>query len=206
MTRLVVTTFLSLDGVMQGPGGPDEDQSDGFDLGGWLAPYFDDDGAEMVAEMFAQADGFLLGRRTYEIFSAYWPRKTDPKDPVAGPLNRLPKYVASTTLTSATWEPTTLLREDVPGAIRRLKAEVGRELQVHGSGGLAQTLFREDLVDELRLWWFPVVLGRGKRLFADGAAPAAFRLADARTTASGVCVHRYERAGALETGSMVRDE
>jgi dihydrofolate reductase len=206
MSRLIVTTFLSLDGVMQAPGGPDEDRSGGFDHGGWLVPFADEDMMRIVVEWIARADGFLLGRKTWELFAAHWPRVTDPADPVARALNTLPKYVVSTTLTSADWHGSTLIRGDVVDQVTRLKQRPGRELQVHGSGGLAQTLLRNDLVDEYRLWYFPVVLGQGKRLFGDGAVPTTLRLVDARTTRAGVAIQSYQRAGAMKYGSVEATE
>jgi dihydrofolate reductase len=207
--KLTVTTFLSLDGVMQAPGGPEEDPSGGFDLGGWLVPFADEDMGRCVVEWFETADAFLLGRRTYEIFASHWPRVTDENDPVATSLNRLPKYVTTRTLDKADWEGTTLLKGEAAGGvveeIRELKSRPGRDLQVHGSANLIQTLIAHDLVDEYRLFVFPVVLGKGKRLFEPGSAPAATRHVDTRTTAAGVTVHTYQRAGDLAFGSFALD-
>ena len=202
MGTLTATTFLSLDGVMQAPGGPDEDREGGFDLGGWLAPYVDEDMNGRIAEWFARADAFLLGRRTYEIFAAYWPRVTDADDPVAGPLNTLPKYVASRTLDRAEWADTTLLADDLPARVAELKRRTAREVQVHGSGGLLRTLVAHDLVDEYRLWICPVLLGRGKRLFPEGTAPKALSLVDTATIGTGVVLHTYRPAGQVHTGEV----
>lgn len=193
--KLTVTTFVTIDGVYQGPGGPDEDTSGGFEHGGWVVPYFDEALGASMAEKFSHADAFLLGRRTYEIFSGYWPKVTDPVNPIAGPLNALPKHVASRTLRTADWPGSELLHGDIAEAVSELKRRPGRELQVHGSGHLVHTLARHDLVDEYRLLIFPVVLGTGKRLFTEGCAPTAFRLAGSTTSTSGVTVQTYERAG-----------
>jgi dihydrofolate reductase len=203
--KLTVTTFLSLDGVMQGPGGPEEDPSDGFDLGGWLVPFADEDMNRYVTDWFDTVDAFLLGRGTYQIFAAHWPRVTDENDPVAAKLNSLPKYVATTTLDTADWTATTLLKGDVVKEITELKSRPGRDLQVHGSAGLIQTLVENDLVDEYRIFVYPVLLGRGKRLFASGTVPATLRHLDTRTTGAGVTVHTYERAGDLKFGSFALD-
>jgi dihydrofolate reductase len=204
--RLTLITFISLDGVVQGPGGPDEDRDGGFDLGGWVAPLWGEDVGEAIAGWFGQTDAFLLGRRTYEIFAGAWPRVTDPDDPVAGPLNSLPKYVASRTLGEVSWNGAELLQGDVAQAVEELKRKPGRELQVHGSGNLAQTLIEHGLIDEYRLVTFPVVLGKGKRLFGAGARPAALRRLEHRDTSTGVSIDVYEAAGAPALGSFEIDE
>jgi dihydrofolate reductase len=204
MRQLVVGTFVTLDGVMQGPGGPEEDRSGGFSTGGWLVPYFDDKMGELISGWTAAADALLLGRRTYEIFAAHWPHVGD-EDPVARKLNSVRKYVASRTLRSVEWNNSVLLDGNVADEVARLKREPGGEIQVTGSGDLIQTLLRHDLVDEFRLWIFPVVLGSGKRLFADGALPTALTLADTMTSDTGVVIHLYRRAGQPEYGSFQRD-
>jgi dihydrofolate reductase len=204
--RLTLTMFVTLDGVVQAPGGPEEDRSAGFDYGGWLVPYADEDMAEAMAGFFAEADAFLLGRRTYEIFAAFWPKVTDPDDPIASRLNSLPKFVASRTLEQTSWQGSELLKGDLATEVAELKRRPGRELQVHGSGGLAQTLMQHDLIDEYRLLTYPVVLGKGKRLFADGAKPAALNLTDHKTTSTGVSIDVYTPAGEPAYGSFELDE
>lgn len=204
MAKLSLTQFLTLDGVYQAPGGPEEDPSGGFDLGGWSVPYGDDDFGAFMNEVFRTPTAFLLGRRTYEIFASYWPRRTDPADPVAAKLNALPKYVVSTTLDTAEWAGTTVIgREDAAEEVAELKRTTEGEIQMHGSGALAQSLMRHGLVDVLHLLTFPVVLGKGMRLFARGGPAAAFRHTAARTTGSGVTVHTYESAGRPAYGSYV---
>ncbi|MET9435018.1 dihydrofolate reductase family protein [Streptomyces sp. NPDC006551] len=201
MGKLSLTQFLTLDGVYQAPGGPDEDRSGGFEHGGWSVPYGDEDFGRFIDEVFQRPAAFLLGRRTYEIFASFWPKQTDPADPVASKLNALPKYVASTTLTHADWAGTTVLRGDVVKEVAALKERTDGEVQMHGSGGLAQTLMAQDLIDTLHLLVFPVVLGTGRRLFTDGARPTAFRPTEARTTSTGVAIHTYELAGRPTYGS-----
>lgn len=205
MRKLVVTTFLTLDGVMQAPGGPTEDPSGGFAHGGWVVPFADDDMGRQIVEWFSTAEDFLLGRRTYQIFAAHWPRVPNEGDPIATALNTLPKHVASRTLDHVDWAGAALIDGDLLDAVRALKARDGAELQVHGSAGLLQTLLAADVVDELRLIVFPVALGTGKRLFGDGIAPAAFRLLASSTTSTGALIASYERAGAVETGSFQLD-
>jgi dihydrofolate reductase len=199
--RLTLHTFMTLDGVMQAPGGPDEDPSGGFSHGGWSFPYGDQDFGTAVAGWFDHASAFLLGRKTYEIFNSHWPKVTDPADPVAGKLNSLPKYVASTTLTSVDWNNSSFLRGDTATEVARLKDLPGDELQVHGSGDLAHTLIENDLIDEYRLLMFPVHLGSGKKLFRDGAKAAALRLTNTTTTSTGVIIATYEPAGPVRHGS-----
>jgi dihydrofolate reductase len=201
MRPLVVTTFLTLDGVMQAPGGPGEDPSGGFSHEGWLVPHFDEALGARISEWFTGAEDFLLGRTTYEIFYASWPKMIS-DDPVSQGLNFKKKYVASRTLTSVEWDTAELLQGDVGDAVRKLKAQDGGELQVHGSAGLIQTLLREDLVDELRLVVFPVVLGGGKRLFGEGTVPRTWRLTTNSTTSTGALILSYARAGEIETGYM----
>jgi dihydrofolate reductase len=200
--QLTVTTFLSVDGVMQGPGSPDEDRSDGFDRGGWLVPLFDEATGKFITEVFDKADAFLLGRRTYEIFAGYWPKVTDPDDPVASRLNGLPKYVVSSRLRSADWHNSTIVKGDIAAEVAKLKQMPGRELQVHGSGTLAQTLLENDLVDEWRLLVFPVIVGAGRRLFPDAGVATGLRLVDSRMTGSGVAIHIYQATGRPEFGEV----
>ena len=200
--RLSITTFLSVDGVMQGPGSPDEDRSEGFDRGGWLVPLFDEATGQFITEIFDKADAFLLGRRTYEIFAGYWPKVTDPTDPVASRLNGLPKYVVSSHLRSADWQNSTIVKGDIAAEVARLKGMPGRELQVHGSGTLARTLLENDLVDEWRLLVFPVIVGAGRRLFPDLGVATGLRVVESRTTPSGVAIHVYQPTGRPEFGEV----
>ena len=202
MRKLVVGTFTTLDGVMQAPGGPDEDRDGGFEHGGWLVPYFDEKFLEIMTEWTKRAGAFLLGRRTYEIFAGSWPKSTDPADEIAVALNTRPKYVASRTLDEVTWNNSHLLKGDIADEVAKLKARESGELQVHGSSDLLQTLLKHDLVDTLRIWQFPVVVGTGKRLFGAGTVPASFRLVDSQQTAAGAVLHVYERVGGLKYGEV----
>ena len=205
MRKLVVGTFVTLDGVMQAPGGPDEDRDGGFEHGGWSFSYWDDAMNPLIAAQILETDILLLGRRTYQIFAGHWPRITDPSDPVAAKLNAVPKVVASRTLRTADWQNTTIIRDVVAG-VSRLKREGEGQIQVSGSGDLIQTLLEHDLVDEIRLWTFPLVLASGKRLFAGGALPAAFRLLETKVSTTGVVIQRLERAGPVRYGSFALEE
>ena len=202
MRRLVVGTFLTLDGVMQAPGGPDEDRDGGFQHGGWLVPFFDDKFGEIMTEWTMRAGAFLLGRKTYEIFAGSWPKSTDPADKIAMALNTRPKFVASRTLDKVDWNNSILLKGEVAEEVANLKTQEGGEIQVHGSGNLIQTLLKHDLVDTLRIWQFPVTLGTGKRLFGEGTIPRSFRLVDTKLNTTGAVLHVYERVGGLRYGEV----
>jgi dihydrofolate reductase len=202
MRKLVVGTFVTLDGVMQAPGGPDEDRDGEFQHGGWLVPYFDEEFLGIMTAWTQRAGAFLLGRKTYEIFAASWPTSTDPADESAAALNTRPKFVASRTLEKVTWNNSHLLKGNVAEEVAKLKAEDVGEIQVHGSSDLVQTLLKRDLIDTLRIWQFPVVIGTGKCLFGEGTIPRAFRLAETHQTATGAVLHVYERAGGLKYGEV----
>ena len=202
MRKLVVGTFTTLDGVMQAPGGPDEDRDGGFRHGGWLVPYFDEKFVEIMTDWTKRAGAFLLGRKTYEIFAGSWPKSTDPADEIAAALNTRPKFVASRTLDKVTWNNSHLLKGDVAEEVAKLKAQEGGEIQVHGSSNLIQTLLKHDLVDTLRIWQFPVVLGTGKRLFGEGTIPRSFRIVDTQMNTTDAVLHVYERAGGLRYGEV----
>jgi dihydrofolate reductase len=204
MRKLVVGTFLTLDGVMQAPGGPEEDPTGGFTHGGWSFPYWDDLMGQRMDEAVSKPFDLLLGRKTYEIFAAHWPHVTD--DPMANALNRAKKYVASNTLEQADWNNSTVIKGDVAGEVAKLKEERGPEIQVHGSSQLIQTLLGADLVDEYRLMIFPVVLGTGKRLFADGTIPAGLKLSDSASSTTGVQMVTYERGEKPDYGSFAFEE
>jgi dihydrofolate reductase len=200
--KLTTTTMVTVDGVMQGLGGPDEDRRGGFERGGWITPYADEEGMGFLNEVYGRADAFLLGKRTYEIFAASWGTWDDPGDsPVWTALNTRPKYVASTAPFDPEWENTTVLSGDVAAAVEELKAEPGGELQVHGSGALIRSLLAVELVDEMNLLIVPVVVGQGTRLFPDAGPDAALELLGSRTTASGVTIQVYRPAGRPEYGT-----
>jgi dihydrofolate reductase len=199
--KLTLTEFLSLDGVSQGPGSPEEDTSDGFTQGGWLVPHIDEAFIRQAAIWLREADALLLGRRTYLSFARDWPKITDSEDPFAEKMNGLPKYVASHSLAKADWKPTTILSGDVPEQVAELKRQPGRELQVHGSARLGQSLLAAGLIDELRLVIAPVVLGNGRRLFPVGGAPAGLRLLSNETTPGGLAIQVYETAGLPKYGT-----
>jgi len=198
MRKIIVLTFASLDGVMQGPGGPTEDPSGNFTLGGWTVPYFDEFLGNLMAEQMSQPFDLLLGRKTFEIFASYWPHH---QEEGAG-INKATKYVASNTLREHEWQKSVFLDGNVVDEIEKLKQEDGPDLQVHGSANLIQTLLEHDLVDEFWLKIFPVTLGMGKRLFDQGTIPAAYTLVDSKTSPTGVIVATLKRAGDVKTGSF----
>ena len=203
MRTLFVNTFLTLDGVMQAPGGPGEDDSGGFAHGGWSVTYWDERMGELMDEVMSHPFDLVLGRRTYDIFAAYWPRATD--QAAAKPLNEATKYVASRGRPALDWPTSVQIEGDVADGVAALKRTDGPELQVHGSGDLLQTLIRHGLVDRYRLWVFPVVVGRGKRLFADGTVPAGLRMVDSAVSSTGVMIGTYEPAGEIPIGSFALD-
>jgi dihydrofolate reductase len=198
--KLTATMLLSVDGVYQGPGGPDEDPRGGFDRGGWIAAYGTAEGWRFITSVFERADALLLGRRTWEIWAAYWPHH-DEGDPVSHGINVLPKYVPSTTLTDPTWQNSHVIDGDLEAAVRELKAKPGRELQVHGSGEVLRWLLERDLVDELNLELFPVVVGAGMRLFPQHGQSHGLALVESRTTPSGVTLQTYRPAGRATFGN-----
>ncbi len=200
MRKLIVTTFLTLDGVMQAPGGPEEDTSDGFTSGGWSVNYFDEKLGEAMDELMGKPFDLVLGRKTYDIFAGFWPTASEEEG--AKPLNDATKYVASRGKPSLTWERSVLIEGDAAEGVAALKQTDGPELQVHGSGDLIQTLLRHQLVDEFHLKTFPVVVGAGKRLFADGAIPSGLKLVDHSVSSTGVLIATYVPTGELVTGSF----
>ncbi len=195
LRKIIVLSFITLDGVIQAPGGPQEDTSGDFKYGGWLAPYFDDFLGKVMSEQMGRPFDLLLGRKTFEIFASYWPNQESP-------INEATKYVVSNTLMKHEWNKSVFLKGDIVKKIRELKSQDGPELQVHGSGNLIQTLLKHDLVDELWLKIFPVTLGAGKRLFVEGTIPAALTLKDFKISPKGVIVASYERAGDVKTSSV----
>src|SRR5215813_1099685 len=202
MRKIIVLSFITLDNVMQAPGGPEEDPVGGFEHGGWLFGYGDDFLLNIMIKQTSKPFDLLLGRKTYEIFAAHWPYMNANQDPFAAKLNNAKKYVASKTLTKLDWNNSELIDGDVTKGIKRIKEQDGPEIQVHGSGNLIQTLLEHDLVDELWLKIFPVTLGVGKRLFAEGAIPAGFKLLESGISPSGVIIASYERADEVKTGSL----
>lgn len=200
--NLVMMEFVTLDGISQGPGSPDEDRSDGFALGGWLVPFLDGAFLAQIQAWAQEADAYLFGRRTYQEFAAAWPQMDDPNDAVARSLNGCPKYVASQTLTQAdaAWGPATVLSGDVPAQVAALKEQPGREIQIHGSTRLGQSMLDARLIDELRLVIAPVVLGAGRRFFRDGATPTGLALTSSQTTPSGLTLQTYAVTGQPEYG------
>jgi dihydrofolate reductase len=201
MRKIVVLSFISLDGVMQAPGGPEEDASGDFKYGGWTVPYSDEFSGKLMSEQLSMPFDLLLGRKTYDIFAGYWPKHPEIES-VAGPFNTCTKYVVSHEPTELSWKGSELITGDVVTKIKELKEQEGPMLQVHGSGNMIQTLLKNDLVDELWLKIYPVTLGKGKRLFAEGTIPAAFELTDSKTTPRGIIFANYKRAGEVKTGSF----
>lgn len=203
MRKLVTSTFLTLDGIMQAPGGPGEDDSGGFQWGGWSVNYWDDMMDQAMGEIMGKPYELLLGRKTYEIFAAYWPNAKD--EPGANELNNARKYVVSRTLERVDWNNSTLIRGDAVEEITRLKGLDGPELQVHGSSNLIQTLLKHNLIDEMHLLIYPVVIGAGKRFFGEGAHPSGLKLIDSKTSARGVIITTYEPGSELKTGTFAPD-
>ena len=203
MRKLTVNTFMTLDGVMQAPGGPEEDPSGGFTYGGWSVNYWDEAMGQIMGEAMGTPFDLVLGRKTYEIFAAHWPHVDDE---AGRSLNSATKYVASRTLKSLEWEPSVLIEGDVAEGIAEIKKQDGPELQVHGSANLIQTLLRHELIDMFRIWTFPLVLGSGKRLFDDGTLPSNLRLVDSKVSSTGVVIGTYEPAGEVKPGSFALDE
>src|SRR3990172_2928333 len=200
MRKLIVNTFITLDGVMQAPGGPEEDPTGGFKYGGWSVNYWDDTMGKIMGDFMAKPFELLLGRKTYKIFAAHWPYAKD--DPGADFLNSAKKHVVSRTLDKVDWNNSTLIKNDVVHAIEKLKEQSGPELQVHGRGNLIQTLLKHNLIDEFHLWVFPVVIGTGKKLFSDGTIPSNLKLIDSKTASTGVIIATYQPDGELKLGSF----
>jgi dihydrofolate reductase len=210
MRKIVANTFVTLDGVMQAPGGPEEDPTGGFKYGGWSVNYWDDMMAKTIIELIGKPFDLLLGRRTYEIFAAHWPFvKNDPDKlnaMAADKLNGARKYVVSKTLAKADWENSTLITSEVAKEISRLKKQDGPEIQVHGSADLIQTLLKHDLIDEFHVWIFPLTVGGGKRLFGEGTMPAGFKQVDCKISTTGVIIATYVRDGEVRTGSVALEK
>jgi len=202
MRRIIVATFTSLDGVMQAPGGPGEDPTGGFALGGWTAPHFDAALGASMGEIFGRPFDLLLGRKTYDIFAAHWPYVSDPNDPIAGLFNRVTKYVASRSSPKLSWQNSRWLGQDTVASLQTLKGEDGPDLLIQGSSELLQTLWKHGLVDEFSVLIFPVVLSKGKRLFGDGTVPVGLRLVKSQAYPTGVIVANYAPAGEVKTGDF----
>ena len=202
MRKIVVLSFISLDGVMQAPGGSEEDRSEGFEYGGWSFPYFDDASNEEMNKQLAGPYDLLLGRKTYDIFRGYWPHQDESANSIAGPFNKAKKYVVSNGSPELSWANSELVTGDVVTKLKEMKQQDGPMLQVHGSGNLIQTLLKHDLVDELWLKTFPITLGKGKRLFVDGAIPGTWQMEYSRITPNGVIFANYSRAGDVKTGNF----
>ncbi len=198
MRKIIVLSFISLDGVMQAPGGPEEDTSGDFKYGGWTVPYFDEFAGNIMSEQMKGPFSLLLGRKTFDIFASYWPQHAD----VWPGVNEATKYVVSNTLSSSEWQNSVFIKGDVAAELKKIKDEKGPDIQVHGSANLIQTLLKNDLVDELWLKIFPITLGKGKRLFQDGAIPVAFKLTESKVSPSGVIFANFQRAGEVKTGSF----
>ncbi|EJJ29047.1 dihydrofolate reductase family protein [Rhizobium sp. CF142] len=203
MRKIIASTFVSLDGVMQAPGGPDEDPVNGFRFGGWVFPYADDTMGSVIGELFAKPFALLLGRRTYDIFAAYWPYQDDD---IAKAFNPAVKYVATHRPETLTWQNSQSLGPDIVAALRKIKQEDGPDLLIQGSGNLIQTLLANELIDEMTVLTFPLLLGKGKRLFEGDAAPGALKLTRSVVSSTGIVVATYERDGAVRTGSFVSDQ
>ncbi len=201
MRKVIVTEFMTLDGVVQAPGGPEEDRAGGFAYGGWSVNYWDEIMGNVMTTFMGLAFELLLGKRTYDIFAAYWPH-TKEDQVVAKPFNSTKKYVVSHKPAELPWQNSTLITNDVVAQIKKLKAEDGPDLWVHGSGTLIQTLLKHHLIDRMHLWIFPVAVGSGKRLFAEGTQAEGFKLTDSKISTTGVIIATYESAGPLKTGSF----
>lgn len=202
MRKLNVVSFITLDGVMQAPGGPEEDPTGGFKHGGWVVGYFDNFLGKVMVKQMSNTFDLLFGRRTYEIFAAHWPYMNTNEDPIAAGINNARKYVASKTLTKLDWNNSELIMGDLVEEVKKLKDQGGPPIQVHGSGNLIQTLLKHDLVDELWLKIFPITLGPGKRLFAEGTIPVGYKILESEISPSGVIVATYGRTGEVKTGSF----
>src|SRR5215467_1874922 len=199
--KLIVLSMITLDGVLQGPGGPEEDTSGGFKYGGWVFPFFDDFSTNVIHEQMGRPFDLLLGKKTYDIWAAYWPHYNDHL--IGKVINQATKYVATHTPYTPAWDKTVVLQGNVAEAVKKLKGADGPEIQVQGSGNLIQTLLKHDLIDEFWLKIFPITLGTGKRLFVEGTIPAAFKVSDSKLSPTGVIVASFERTGDVQTGSVV---